>query len=83
MHFLDGDIMFGELKKAVTNLRTHKAPGLNKVPPDAFKLIDDKCLKRVLTYLNEFWNQEADFESWHRSQLIPIPKCGDLSDPNT
>ena len=74
--------MFSELKKAVTNLKTHKAPGLNEVPPEAFKSMDTTCLKHVLKYLNEFWDQESDFESWHRSQLIPVPKSGDLSDPN-
>ena len=44
--------------------------------------MDNECLEHVLKYLKEFWNQEADFESWHRSQLIPVPKSGDLSDPN-
>ena len=36
----------------------------------------------VLNYLNKFWNQETDFESWHRSQCMPVPKSGDMSDPN-
>ena len=29
MYFLDGDITVAKLKRAVTNLKTHKAPGLN------------------------------------------------------
>ena len=82
MQNLDGDITWAELKRAVTNLKTHKAPGLNEVPPEAFKSMDDECLAQVLKYLNEFWNQESDFESWHRSQCVPVPKSGDLSDPS-
>ena len=82
MHFLDGDITFGELKKAVTNLKTHKALGLNKVPREAFKWMDEECLQHVLKYLNDFLNQQAGFKSWHRSQLICVPKSGNLSDPN-
>ena len=72
----------GENKRAVTKLKTHKAPSLNEVPPDVFKSMNDKCLEHVLTYLNTFRDQKADFESWHRSQLIPVPMPGDLSDPS-
>jgi hypothetical protein len=56
MNFLDGDITFGKLKRAVTKLKTHKAPSLNGVPPEVFKLMNDECLKHVLKYLNNFWN---------------------------
>ena len=82
MQNLDGDITWAELKRAVANLKTHKAPGLNEVPPEAFKSMDDNYLAQVLKYLNEFCNQESDFESWHISQCVTVPKSGDLSDPN-
>jgi hypothetical protein len=48
MHFFCGDITFTELKKDVTNLKTHKPPGSYEVPPEALKTINDKCLKQVL-----------------------------------
>ena len=63
MQYLDGNITWAELKRAVANLKTHKAPGMNEVPPEAFKSMDDECLAQVLKYLNEFWNQESNFES--------------------
>ena len=82
MQYLDKDITWADLKQAIANLKTHKAPVLNKVPSEAFKSMDDEILGNVLKYLNEFSNQESDFESWHKSQCSPVPKSGDLSNPN-
>jgi hypothetical protein len=44
--------------------------------------MNGKYLKHVLKYLNKFLNQEAGIENWHRSQVIPVPKSGDLPNPN-
>ena len=35
-----------------------------------------------MPFLNVFWNEETDFDEWHEGQVIPIPKSGDLIDPN-
>ena len=59
-----------------------KAPGLNRVPPDkAFKAMDSKCHRYVFDFLTQYFNGERDY-GWHKSQCVPIPKSGDLSDPN-
>ena len=44
MQYLDRDITWAELKQAIANLKTQKAPGLNQVPPEAFKSMDDEIL---------------------------------------
>jgi hypothetical protein len=36
----------------------------------------------VYDYVNNFFTGEVDYEQWHRSQCVPVPKSGDLSDPN-
>lgn len=50
MYFLDGDIIFSESKRAVTNLKTHTAPGLNEVPPDVFNFMNNKHPRHILKY---------------------------------
>ena len=37
-------ISWDEIKKATTKLANYKAPGLNGVPPNAFKALDDANL---------------------------------------
>eukprot|EP00957_Ditylum_brightwellii_P164712 12540798-Ditylum_brightwellii.AAC.1 len=32
--------------------------------------------------LLDFWESNLDFESWKRGTLVPVPKSGDLSNPN-
>ena len=79
---LDTPISWNELQTAVTKLSNGKSPGLNEVPPDAFKALDDDNLHIILSFFNAYWNDETDFAKWHEGQVVPVPKSGDLSDPN-
>ena len=67
---------------AVTELTNDKAPGLNKVPPNAFKAMNEANLRHHFNFIVEFWENRLDFEEWHEGQVVPVPKSGDLSDPN-
>ena len=51
---LDTKITCEELKKAVMKLANGKSPGLNKVPPDAFKSLSEQNLTLLLEFLNAF-----------------------------
>ena len=62
---LDTEITWEELNKAVTKLANGKSPGLNKVPPDAFKALSEKNLSPLLDFLKAFCNEETDFDEWH------------------
>eukprot|EP00957_Ditylum_brightwellii_P043712 3314402-Ditylum_brightwellii.AAC.1 len=42
----------------------------------------DFLVGTVHTMLDEFWAGSLDFESWASGTLSPVPKKGDLSDPN-
>ena len=64
------------------DLTNDKAPGLNGVPPNAFKAISPNNLKVHFNFILEFCNDNMDFEEWHEGQLVPVPKSADLSDPN-
>jgi hypothetical protein len=39
-------------------------------------------LRHVYKHANDFFLGTADYEQWHRSQCVPVPKSGNLSDPN-
>ena len=70
------------MKQAITKLSNGKSPGLNDVPPDAFKALDDQNLLTLMNFFNSYWLEESDFIEWHEVQLVTAPKSGDLSDLN-
>ncbi|KAL7525760.1 hypothetical protein ACHAXR_003162, partial [Thalassiosira sp. AJA248-18] len=82
MWSLNDPISWTEFDQAVNKLKNGKAPGLNGVPPEAFKAMNQECRMHIFGYIQDFWEGEADYESWHRSQCVPVPKSGDLSNPN-
>ena len=79
---LDTLVSWEEVKQAVTKLSNGKSPGLNDVPPDAFKPLDNQNLPTLLDFFNAYRKEETDFEEWYDGQLVPVPKIVDLSDPN-
>jgi len=38
--------------------------------------------QRIHEYVAAFFEGDADYEGWHASQCVPVPKSGNLSDPN-
>ena len=72
----------GKLWLAIAKLNNGKSPGLNDVPPDVSKSLTEKNLATLLDLLNKFWHDEVDFAEWHEGRVVPVPKSGNLSDPN-
>ena len=81
MEELDHPISWYEIKKPTTKLANNKAPGINGVPPNEFKALDDIKLYWILLFYNQFWHSQADFDEWHEGQVVPVPNKGDTSDP--
>ena len=82
MTSIDNPITFSEVKKAINKLKKGKSPGLNGIPPEALKAMYNSSRRMVHRHVCEFFEGTVDHEGWHRSQCIPVPKKGDLSDPN-
>ena len=61
MDKLDHPISWDEIKKSNTKLANDEEPGLNGVPPNSFKELNDANLSRNLIFYNQFWNIQADF----------------------
>jgi len=82
MTSIDNPIRFSEVKCAINKLKKGKAPGLNGIPPEALKAMDNVSRRTVHRHVCNFFEGRVDHEGWHQSQCIPVPKRGDLSDPN-
>ena len=46
------------------------------------KLINEENLQHHFDFITEFWEDRVDFVEWHEGQVVPVPKSGDLSNPN-
>ena len=79
---LDAPPKWNNFEKVATELINDKAPGLNGVPPNTFKEMSDQNLIHHFNFIIEFWEGKIDFEEWYEGQVVPVPKSGDLSDPN-
>jgi hypothetical protein len=79
---IDTPITFREVKHAVNKLKKGKAPGLNGIPPKALKAMDDTVRRIVHKHVSDFFDGTTDHEGWHKSQCVPVPKKGNLSNPN-
>ena len=75
-------ITWDEFNRATNGIKSTKVAVLNGVPPEAFKATDKDCRRYVFELINAFWHEKADFDNYHKSQCVPVPKSGDLSDPN-
>jgi hypothetical protein len=79
---LNGPITWVEFCSAVRKLKNAKAPGLTGIPPEAFKIMSPVNSHHVHDYVNDFIMGNANYKQWHRSPCVPVPKTGNLSDPN-
>ena len=55
MYELNDPIAWAELKTAIAKPANEKSPGLNKVPPNAFKSLSNTNLTHILTFFNQYF----------------------------
>ena len=79
---IDSPITFREVNKAINKLNVGKSPGLIGILPEGLKAMGKGMRRRVHQYVADFFDGTQDYEGWHRSQCVPVPKKGNLSDPN-
>ena len=78
MWHLDEPITWDEFNFEINVINSMKTEGLNGVLPEAQKSMDKDCRRYVFDFINEFWNERSDFESWHKSQCVIVPKSEEL-----
>jgi hypothetical protein len=82
LHDIDSPSTYNKVDAAINKLKNGKSPGLNGIPPEAYKAMNTETQQRVHAYVAAFFEGKADYDGWHASQCIPVPKSGNLSDPN-
>ena len=78
---INESIKWEEVKFAVRKLANGKSPGLNYVPPDAFKALSNQNIDILHTFFNAYGHGETDFTEWHEGQVVHVPKSRYFSDP--
>jgi hypothetical protein len=78
---IDTLITFREVKHAINKLEKGKAPGLNDIPPEALKAMDNAPKRTIHNHVSDLFDGKTDHDAWRKSQCVPVPKKGDLSDP--
>jgi len=64
------------INKAIKQMKPNKAPGLNSLPLDIWKL--PKCNETLLSFCNSTMNGIRPVE-WGLSAIVPVSKKGDLT----
>ena len=59
---LDDPPLLTEYICAIQELTNDKSPGLNGVPPNAFKFMSEENLRHHLNFITKFWEDKVDFE---------------------
>ena len=65
MHGIYQQIEWEELLQAVKKVANGKYPGLNNVPPDAFKELLPHNLNILYSLLNAHWQGEIKLTEWY------------------
>ena len=74
-----GPISRGEIRTALTQLKNAKAPGVDNIPPEAFKEGGPCTLEALHRILNFVWEKDVIPDDWKRGLLVKLAKKGDLS----
>ena len=62
MQEIDQPISWAELKAAGTKFTNNKVQGLNKVPPNDFKALNNDNLTHIIDLFNKYWLEETNFD---------------------
>jgi hypothetical protein len=82
LHNIDSPITFAEVDAAINKLKNGKSPGLNGIPLEAYRVMNSETWQLIHGYVTAFFEGDADYDGWHTRQCVPVPKSGNLSDPN-
>ncbi|CAF2230771.1 unnamed protein product [Rotaria magnacalcarata] len=73
---LEPDILESEIKWALECIANNKAPGIDEIPAELFKILGDDAVKILLAICQQIWKTQQWPKDWKRSIYIPIPKKG-------
>lgn len=71
-----------EIVRAVKELKNHKAPGMDNIPAELFKVDPDAAAHALHPLLTNVWITEKLPPEWKQGLLIKLPKKGNRTDCN-
>ena len=83
MHNQDRDISFENFGKALDRVADSKAAGEEDISPNAIKALNEENCRYIFHFIEDFWEDSKDYESWHSGLLVLVHKVAkEKSDPN-
>ena len=79
---IDTPITFREVKHAINKLKNGKSTWPQWYPSRSPQSNGWHTAKDSPQNVSDFFDGTADHKGWHKSQCVPVPKKGDLIDPN-
>ena len=74
-----GEITKGEIKSALGDMKSGKAPGIDSITADLLRVDTDTTVQVLHELFNKIWEEESVPEDWLRGLIIKLPKKGDLT----
>jgi hypothetical protein len=56
-----------------------KSGGVDNIPPEVIKAMDNISVKALQHLINRIWNEEQIPDDWRKGLLVKLPKKRDLS----
>ena len=73
------NILYGEVERAVNNLKKNKSPGTDGITGEMITAGGDNLTKEIHGICQQVWREGRIPEEWTKSILVIIPKKGDLT----
>ena len=79
---LDIPLSLKEFKWAIKKLTLHKNPGLNRVPPNAIKALNEENIQVLFDINSRYFEGNFKIEEWQIGRLKILPQKDDLTNVN-
>jgi len=79
-NFLDCSFTLTELKSSLRQLKLEKAPGLDGIPNEFFKYLNDDNLDYILSLFNTMYNNCKIPDAFCEAIIFPLHKKGDTAE---
>ena len=77
---LEPDILECEVKWALGSITRNKSSGVDGVPVELFRILQDDSVKELHSICQQIWKTQQWPQDWKRSVFIPIPKKGNAKE---
>ena len=74
------DVLLTEVKHAIHKMKNNKSPGVDDIPSELLKCINDNGIMLMHKLCNKIWHTKAWPTDWKKSVFLTLPKKGDVSE---